>query len=207
MRAVEEVRNLLTLRAESRGLTKSARNQARRQGYIPAVVYGKNVPATPIMVPGSALRELLKAGGRHRLIRLVGPALDESHTVLIKDLQVIGPTANVTHVDFLEPAPGRPLHVRVPVVVRGEDALTRRGIILEHHLREVDCQCLPEEVPEAIYVDVTHGHPGQHVSLGQLEAPPGVKITGTRDAVVLSIESPMATMIPGEGTAAVTAGE
>lgn len=197
---------MLTLTAESRGLTKSARNQARRNGFIPAVVYGKDVSPTPIMVSFQDLREAMKQGGKHQLIQLAGPAISKPCTVLIKELQMDA-QQRIAHVDFFQPAKGRRIHIRVPVRVRGEDALTRRGVIMEYHLHEVDCECMPDKVPEAIYIDVANCQPGDHVSLGELKVPEGVKVSGHPGTMVVTIEAPMATMIPGEGVAQVTAGE
>lgn len=198
---------MLTLKAEPRGQTKSARNGARREGKVPAVLYGKDVVPTSIMVDGRALRHAMKAGGLHRLIQLSGAGVAEPCPVLIKDVQFDKAHVEVTHVDFFRPTAGRRIHVRVPVVVRGLEHLTRRGVIMEHQMHEVDCECLAEDVPEALYIDVASLQPGQHVSLGNLSAPPNVKISGHPAAVVLAIEAPMATMIPGEGVAQVTAGE
>lgn len=198
---------MLTLKAEPRGQTKSARNGARREGKVPAVLYGKDVAPISIMVDGRALRHAIKAGGLHRLIELNGAGVTEPCRVLIKDVQFDKAHVDVTHVDFFLPTAGRRVHVRVPLVVRGLEELTRRGIIMEHQMHEVDCECLAEDVPQAIYVDVAAYQPGTHVSLGDLAVPPKVKISGHPDAVVLAIEAPMATIIPGEGVAQVTAGE
>lgn len=198
---------MLTLTAEPRGQTKSARNGARREGKVPAVLYGKDVAPTSITVDGQALRNAIKAGGLHRLIQLTGAGVPEQCKVLIKDVQFDKAHVDVAHVDFFRPTPGRRIHVRVPVVVRGLEELTRRGIILEHQMHEADCECLAEDVPEALYIDVASLQPGQHIALGDLSAPANVKISGHPGAVVLAIEAPMTTMIPGEGDVQVTAGE
>lgn len=195
---------MITLNAAARGLTKSARTGARRAGDVPGVLYGKDVSPTPITIDGSALKAALKAGARHRMISLVMPGDTQPQQVIIKDLQYDERMQELVHVDFMRPALGRRLHVRVPLVVRGGDALIRRGIILEHQLQEIDCECMPDNVPEAIYIDATNCNPGEHVSLGELKAPPGVKVSGHPDTVVVSIVAPMATMIPGEGDINVT---
>lgn len=196
---------MLTLRVEPRGLTKSARSNARRSGKVPAVLYGKGVDPTPLMVSGAALRETLKQGGAHRLIRLEGAGMDtEEHTVLIRDVQYDGVHNAVVHVDFFQPPKGKPIRVRVPVIVQGEDRLIKRGIILNHQLNDVEVNCMPENVPAGIVADVGNCDPGDHIALADLRAPAGVKIIGVPDMVVLSIEAPMVTMIPGEGAADVT---
>jgi large subunit ribosomal protein L25 len=195
---------LLTLRVEPRGLTKSARSNARRSGCVPAVLYGKGLNPTPLMVSEAAMRETLKQGGKHRLIRLEGAGLNEAHTVLIQDVQYDGVHNAMVHVDFFQPPKGKRIRVRVPVVVQGEDALTRRGIILNHQLNEVEVNCMPESVPAGIYVDVSAYDPGDHVSVSDLTVPEGAKLVSAPEMVVLSIEPPMATIIPGEGAANVT---
>lgn len=197
---------VLRLQAEPRGVSKGARNGARRRGYVPAVFYGKDVEPTPIMVESGALRSAMKEGARHKLIQLSGPAFEQPQTVMIKDIQFDPARETVHHVDFLRPAPGRRLHVRVPVVIQGDERLVRRGLVLEHQMHEVDCECLPDNVPEAIYIDAASLQPGQHVSLGDLSAPPGVKISGHRDAVVVVVAAPMATMVPPD-VAAIALGE
>lgn len=195
---------MLTLRVEARGLTKSARSNARRSGYVPAVLYGKGLNPTPLMVSEAAMRETLKQGGSHRLIRLQGAGLETEQTVLIRDVQYDGVHNAMVHVDFFAPPKGKRIRVRVPVIVQGEDMLTKRGIILNHQLNEVEVNCMPENVPAGIMVDVSVCNPGDHIAVADLQAPEGVKIVGVDEMVVLSIEAPMATMIPGEGAVNVT---
>jgi large subunit ribosomal protein L25 len=158
-------------------------------------------------VERDALRAALKAGARHKIIHLSGPGAAEGRMVLIKEMQMDPGHLEVRHIDFFQPTEGRPVHVRVPVVFQGEEALLRRGHILEHHMHEVQCECLPSAVPEAIVLDVGALAPGQHITLGGLPVMPGVRLMGQIDQVVVTIEAPRATMIPGEGEVRVTAGE
>jgi len=194
---------VLTLRAEPRGTRKSDRNGARRRGRIPAVVYGKGVESQPISVNANELWEILRKGGTHKMIRLQGLAGGDA-TVLIKDFQRGVPNQEVLSVDFLQPAMGQKVHMRVPVMVVGEEDLIRRGLILEHQLHEVECECLPEHVPGAIRVDVSVMEAGEHISISGLAAPNGVQIAGPQDAVVVVVKEPTASVIPGEGQADVT---
>lgn len=207
MRAVEEVPNLLTLQAETRGLTKAETNRARRRGFVPAVVYGKAVAPVPIMVPAEGLQEILRRGGRNRLIRLEGPALERPCTVLIKELQHTLIRRDVVHVDFFEPLAGQPINVRVPLVVEGDEELTRRGLVLERHLAEVECQCMPDAVPDALRVQVAHLGPGEQIFLRELPLPQGVRLVGLGESVVVSVAAPAPAAAPGGEEVAVPAGE
>ena len=193
---------MLTLSCEFRGLTKSARNDARRRGFVPAVIYGKEVAATPIMVPGVALRDALKTGARNQLIRLEG--LEQPHTVLIKDLQIDQKFQDIIHVDFQQPTRGRKVRVRVPIRFQGEDQVTRRGLIMTHQLSEVEVECEPDHIPACLTLDLATRGEGDHIALKDFQIPTGVRVMGDPDQVVLNIDVPLATMIPGEGVADVT---
>ena len=195
---------MLTLRAESRGLTKSARSDARRRDYIPAVVYGKGIDPAPIMVEGAALRSALRDGGRHKLIRLEG--LDQTCTVLVKDVQVDNLHHSVIHVDFHKPAEGQKVRLRVPVVVTGDEQLTRRALIMTHQLSEIEVECMPDQVPAALWVDVATREPGDDIKVGDLAVPAGVRVMGDPEAVVLNIDAPEMTMIPEVAAEVTTAG-
>lgn len=197
---------MLTLSCEPRGLTKSARSDARRRGFVPAVVYGKGLDPAPIMVPFGELREALKQGGRNHLIRLEGAGVDQPRTVLIKDVEIDGVHDSIIHVDFFQPAAGRKVRIRVPVQLVGEETLLKRGLILTHQLHEVEVECLPDQVPAALFLDVSGFESGQHGSLGDLRVQAGVRICSPLEMVVANVEAPMVTMIPGEGAANVATG-
>lgn len=193
---------MVTLTCEPRGLTKSARSDARRRGLVPAIVYGKGMEPTPISVPFGALREAIKHGGRNQMIRLEGAGV--SSTVLIKEMMVDEVHSAIIHVDFFQPPAGRKIRIRVPVVTVGEDELTKRGLILTHQMDEVEVECMPDQVPSGITVNVAAVEPGSHVSCGELQAPAGVEIKNSPEFVVLSVDVPLASMIPGEGALDVT---
>jgi len=192
----------VTLSCEPRGRTKSARNDARRRGFVPAVIYGQGVEPTPISVPGVALRDALKTGARNQLIRLEG--LDELHTVLIKEIQIDQKFRDYIHVDFMQPAKGRKVRVRVPIRFFGEDQITKRGLIMTHQIHEVEVECEPDHIPSAVTVNLAAYEEGDHISVADLTAPNGARIMLAPDVVVLNIDAPLATIIPGEGTADVT---
>jgi large subunit ribosomal protein L25 len=197
-RAVKEVRfALVTLQVEPRGLTKSARTGARRRGFIPAVIYGKDVAPTPLQVSAVALRDAMKTGARNQLITLEG--LDQPHTVLIKDVQLDQVYQDIVHVDFFQPTKGRNVRIRVPVRIVGEERLTKQGLIMNFQVHEVEVECDAHSVPPYLTVDVSVLKDGEHVSAMDLRVPPGIRLVAGDEMVILNIEAPMAAFIPGEG--------
>ncbi len=150
-----------TLEAIARDtIGKNEARRTRREGRVPAVVYGAATAgasreATAIAVdPKALLRILHSDSGANTLIALkLGSASDK---VLVKDYQLDPVTHAVLHADFYRVAMDRVLQITVPVIVKGEPkGVKLQGGILEFVRREIEIECLPSDIPEHIEVDVT----------------------------------------------------
>lgn len=146
---------------------KGAVNRIRREGRVPAVIYGNKSAATAVAVPGVDLLARVRGAARQRLIRLksVVPELDGKH-VILKDIQRTPVDGRILHVDFYEVDLSKPLRVSIPLRFAGRAAGVADGGILQPLEREVEVECLPLEIPEAIDVDVSSLgiHDVMHVS-------------------------------------------
>ncbi len=152
-----------TLEATARDtFGKNEARRTRRQGQVPAVLYGSSgsggtSDARPIAVdPKALLRILHSESGANTLIalRLAGEHGDSR--VLVKDYQLDPVTHHVLHADFYRIAMDRALQVTIPVVVKGEPkGVKQQGGILEFVRREIDIECLPADIPEHIEIDVS----------------------------------------------------
>lgn len=191
----------ITLQAEVRQSGKGAAHQARHAGFVPAVLYGHGVKeSTAIRVNAKDLEKMLIGGSRHVTDLVVGKT---KHSVMVKEVQRDAVRGSVLHVDFYGISLKEKVHAEVPVLVRGADAVAKAGGIVEHHLNEVEVECLPADLPDAIEVNITSYHVGDHVSVGDLTAPKGVKILTGAEEVVVSIDRPRAEA--EDATAAATA--
>jgi large subunit ribosomal protein L25 len=136
---------------------KNEARRTRRQGKVPAVVYGGDGQAAmPIAVePRALLRLLHSEAGQNTLIALnLGSGGDTR--VLVKDFQLDPVTHQVLHADFYRVAMDRALHVTIPVVTKGEPkGVKQQGGILEFIRREIEIEVLPGDIPESIEVDVS----------------------------------------------------
>ncbi|MGE5591756.1 MAG: 50S ribosomal protein L25 [Bacillota bacterium] len=177
------------LKAAAREAGKGAAHRARHEGSVPAVLYGHGVKGgTPIAVPGKELLRLVQTGGSRHLVELtVG---SKKHRVMIKEIQHDAVTGQPIHVDFYAVSLKEKIHATVPVVVSGAEAVSKAGGIIEHQLHEVEVECLPADLPDALQVDIAKLGPGAHVSVGDITPPKGVKILNDADEVVLSIDRP-----------------
>ena len=139
---------------------KNEARRTRREGRVPAVVYGasrrrQDRDATPIAVDPKALLKILHSeSGANTLISL---KLDGAETkVLVKDYQLDPVTHQVLHADFYRVAMDRMIEVTIPIIVKGEPkGVKQQGGILEFVRREIEIECLPGDIPEHVEVDVT----------------------------------------------------
>ena len=135
---------------------KSRRRGLRREGNIPAVLYGPKTTATAIAINSVELRSRVSASARQRLMRLKSssPELNDRH-VIVKEIQRAPVSGNFVHADFYEVDLTQPLRVAVPLRFTGKSHGVAEGGILQPLVREVEVECLPLEIPDAIEVDVS----------------------------------------------------
>jgi large subunit ribosomal protein L25 len=140
---------------------KNEARRTRRDGRVPAVVYGASVEggsreATAIAVDPRALLKILHSeSGANTLISLKLAGAGDSR-VLIKEYQLDPVTHAVLHADFYRVRMDRTLRVTIPVTVKGEPkGVKQQGGILEFIRREIEIECLPTDIPEHIEIDVS----------------------------------------------------
>jgi large subunit ribosomal protein L25 len=140
---------------------KNEARRTRRDGRVPAVVYGASAEgdkreATAIAVDPRALLKILHSeSGANTLIGLkLGGGGDAR--VLIKEYQLDPVTHAVLHADFYRVRMDRTIQVTIPVTAKGEPkGVKQQGGVLEFIRREIEIECLPADIPENIEMDVT----------------------------------------------------
>ncbi len=165
---------------------KGAGRKLRAVGRVPGIVYGPT--AEPVMV-SFVERELVKAlstpAERNVFLRL---RCDDERVngarVIVKDLQVAPKRRVFVHADFYRLDPNRPIQALVPIHLEGTAVGVKMGGILQVARREILVSCLPDNLPEAIVVDVTSLTVGKSIHVSDLAAIEGVTIlTGAKLAV------------------------
>jgi large subunit ribosomal protein L25 len=137
--------------------TKNQARRVRREGKIPAVVYGASKDSVPVSVdPRHVLRILRSDSGHNTIFDL---ALDggERTKAMIVDWQYEPIKGHLLHIDLKRIAMDKALRVSVPIVLQGvAEGVKTEGGILEQMLREVEIECLPADIPSHIDVDISH---------------------------------------------------
>ncbi|MGC8779051.1 MAG: 50S ribosomal protein L25, partial [Candidatus Caldatribacteriaceae bacterium] len=109
---------------------------------------------------------------------------------IIKEMQRNPVKNEIWHVDFYEVKADQKISLSVPVMVKGEAKGVKEGGILEVMATELEIECLPEAIPEAIVVDVSHLEIGDAIHVRELEVPQGVVVTESPDEVVVVVTPP-----------------
>ncbi|MBN9512128.1 MAG: 50S ribosomal protein L25/general stress protein Ctc [Alphaproteobacteria bacterium] len=171
---------------------KGGARSSRREGLIPAVIYGDKQPPVMIAVePKTIERELHKEGYFNHLLKIAVDGTD--FDVLPRDVQVDPVTDKPLHLDFLRIGPDSIITVQVPVHFRNEVASPgiKRGGVLNVVLHEITVRTKANKIPEFFEVDLTGLEIGHSIHMSTLAIPEGVRVV-TRDnnATVASIAAP-----------------
>ena len=180
------------LTAERRdGAGKGVARKLRAAGRVPAVFYGHGTETVSLSVDSRELLHLLHANSGTNL--LVDLLIDgTAHMAIARDIQRDHIHSRFIHVDFLAVNRDETITVSVEVNELGEPAGVKAGGVIEHHLREIAIECLPQDVPDAIDVDISALELGDMLHVRDLVAPTGVTILSNPDEAVLSVITPAA---------------
>jgi large subunit ribosomal protein L25 len=177
------------LKAEARiGGKKSELSRLRKEGKVPAVVYGKKVPSTPIAIDGKALAELLR-GHNRSVIEMEIPGHGK-HPVMVHEVHRDSILHNILHVDFHQVSMDEPIRAEVAVEFEGEAPGVREGGVLAVVQHEVEVQCLPQHLPGAIVAEISGLQLGDSILAGQLQLPEGVRLLTDESAVLATVLVP-----------------
>jgi len=147
--------NVLEAEARQAG-TKNHARRVRREGKIPAVVYGAGKDAQPVSVDPRHVLRILRSESGHNTIFDLAMNGGERTKAMIVDWQYEPIKGHLLHIDLKRIAMDKALRVSVPVELQGVPAgVKTEGGILEQMLREVEVECLPGDIPSHIDVDVS----------------------------------------------------
>ena len=145
----------MELNATKRETTGKASRRLRRQGLLPAVVYGHNATPATIQLDMHDFERVFVRSGRTQLIDLV-VGDGRANKVLVKEVQWSPRYNTLVHVDFHQVSLREKLQVEVPIAVTGEAEPVSVGdadvLLVMHTLR---VECLPSRIPEVIEVDIS----------------------------------------------------
>ncbi|MFA5882894.1 MAG: 50S ribosomal protein L25 [Acidimicrobiia bacterium] len=168
----------------------------RREGRLPAVVYGLGGDAAAVTVPAHDLN-LILAKGVNSLITLRIEGKDE--LALARQVQRHPVRNELLHVDFVRVSVDVAITADVALLLEGEPVGVRNGGLLEQQLFSIPVEAKPQDIPGSIELDVSHMDLGDQLRVGELPLPAGVVTTLEADALVAAITIPRGLLGEGEG--------
>jgi large subunit ribosomal protein L25 len=165
---------VLTVEADPReDFGKNAARRMRRSGRIPAIVYGGGGPAIPVAVDPKKINAILHSESGHNAIFSLEVRGKAPARVMIRDWQTEPIGGDLLHVDMVRIARDEKLKVKVPIHITGEaKGVKVQSGIFEFILREVELECLPDDIPEHITIDVTELTIGHNLRVSDLPVGP-----------------------------------
>ncbi len=166
--------------------------QLRRQGRLPANVFGRGLPSLAIDIEAREFSRNIKASGLRSMFELNVSGEARPRYVIIRGMTRAGGTGDPIHVDFFQVDPSKPITANVPLRLVGESPAVRdlagtlvQGVDLLH------VRCLPLAIPDAIEADVS-GLNGFDVTLtvADLDVPEGVEILTDTSVPVATVAPP-----------------
>ena len=187
---------LSVARREEQG--KNAARRLRKDGKVPAVVYGGGREPVAITVDSKAIRELIAKSehGVRSIFLLELKGADKKRHAMIKDVKVDPLNGQLEHIDFVRVIMDQKVKVSVPVRIVGlADGVKNGGGILEFQVRELHIETLPASIPDTFEIDVTSMAVHDVVRVGDIEVAQGIEVLDDPDRVVVSIGLPRAEVV------------
>lgn len=175
------------------GTGKGVARKLRREGLVPAVMYGGEHGNMSLSVNSHDLRQILaKGGAEHSLITLSVEKENERQdvSVILKDYQLHPVKRTFVHVDFMEVTKGQALEIAVPIELVGTAPGVKEGGTMEFVTREISIECLPSKMLDHIDVDIASLQIGDSISVGEITLSDDHKLLTSPESVVVTIAAP-----------------
>ncbi len=178
-------------------------NVLRKNGLMPAVVYGQGKTPLTLAIDMNDLKNLLNHITNQTLISLdIEGDTTSSKTVMIKEMQRHPVSRKFIHADFYEVDMTKELHINVPVNVTGKSMGVEEGGTLQVIRRSLEVICLPGNIPESIDVDISGLGIGDSIHISEIVTSGDVKLTWDSveeaDYTVITIAAPTVEEEPEE---------
>jgi large subunit ribosomal protein L25 len=167
---------------------KGISRRLRKEGLIPAVVYGKGIDAVPISVnPRELSAAIAGEGGRNNLITLQADGPLAGSVVIVADVYRDCLKGNLLHADFHKINLQEKVKVHVEISLVGTAIGVKEGGLLDFVMHNVEVECLPTQIPEHLEINVADLKIGDSLHVNDLEVPPGIKVLADQKATIVNI--------------------
>jgi large subunit ribosomal protein L25 len=173
------------------GHGKGVARSLRRENMVPAVLYKKG-ESQSIKLPKKELAKVINTMSGEQVMVNLEFAGGVKKLALLKDYQLDPVKGELLHSDFFEVSLTEKIRVTVHVTALGEPVGVKRdGGILQHTLRKIEIECLPDKMPDKIEVDISDLEIGQSIHVSDLKFDEGIRVLTDLGDVILSVITPV----------------
>ena len=179
-----------TYTVEPRTVTGKKVSRLRREGILPASIYGRGLESIAVQMPYIDARDLMNEHGRSTLINVQVTGEATTRPVVVRQLAQNPVTRALLHLDFYQVDLTRLIVAQIPIQLTGTaPAVARWGGVLSQGLDHVEVESLPRSMPTHLEVPVgSLAAIGDQVLLSAVRAPAGVRIITSGDSVVVHVQ-------------------
>ena len=172
----------------------------RRDGKVPAVLYGPKTESILLSVDVKDIEQILKSGnvGQVLLNLVIQNGQETTRPAMIKELQAHPVSGEFLHIDFYEIDLERKIRVGVPIVTTGNPIGVEMGGLLQIVRHEIEVLCLPTQIPESIEVDVTDLDVGDSIHVEEIQVEGDAEIPADVNFTVITLLAPKVEAEPEE---------
>ena len=181
----------IELNAQNRTLVGSGLNKLRKDGYIPAVLYGKDQESISLQVPVKDFSKALKEAGESTLVYVNVDG--QSYPTIIHDVAREPVKDSILHADFYKVKLDEKIKTKVPVVFVGEaPAVKDLAGIFVRNVNELEVEAFPQDLPHEISIDISSlQNFGDQILVRNIDLGTNVKIEADAETIVATVQEPM----------------
>lgn len=178
-----------TISAQRRDVLGKKVKNLRKEGFLPAVIYGNKKETTPIFLKETEFIKVWKSAGESSILQLEIDGKKEN--VLIHDIDFDPLKDNPIHADFLAVEMNKPIKVDVRIEFIGESDAVKSGGSLVKVMHELQIEALPKDLPSEIVVDISVlKEMGGSIKIEDIKVPSGVTVLNNLGDMVAFVEAP-----------------
>ncbi len=180
-----------TYQVQRRSVTGKRVATLRREGVLPANIYGRALDSVSVQLPYVEARDLLNAHGLNTLINIQVEGEAQTRPVVVRSVELEPVNRKILHLDMYQVDLARIIRATIPVTLTGEaPAVHKFGGVLIHALDHIEVEGLPHSIPEHLEVSVVGLIAvGDHIQVKDLHVPPGLKFHALPDQGVVAVQA------------------
>jgi large subunit ribosomal protein L25 len=182
-----------TLKAENRKIIGKKIKQLRRQGIVPANLFGKTIDSQAIQVNAVEFNRVYKEAGETSLVWVKVEGEEKERPTLVTAVHFNPITGDKLHIDFHQVNLKEKVTANVPVEIIGESELVNsNAAVLSQSLNEIEVEALPTDIPENITFDISSlKEIGDHLKVSDAKVGAEVEIKTDPEQIVVALQEPM----------------